>query len=291
MIALSVLITPAASAAVSQWLRVPEITRLLFGWLMDLYRRDNCITFEPAGSPGAFKPVGPQQQQQQRKAATSASAAAAAGSNKGDAAPVRDQDPATATAHSSSSSTPAAAAAGSSSSSSGGGSDKEPVYVFGCHPTGLISRAAFLTFGARGWASPVSALRKVRLAVADSLMVLPWTLVEPLIREFLLACGCLPAQRQLLKQALLSGTSIAVTPGGWAESQHLQSYRLVLQKRKGFVSLAAETGAHLVPVLCLGEQEVVGPVEPGFMWIKWAFPSRVRPVHVVFGEVRLMGVW
>lgn len=40
-----------------------------------------------------------------------------------------------------------------------------------------------------------------------------------------------------------------------------------------------------MPVLCLGEQDVVGPVEMGYRFWKWQKPARPHPVHVVFGEV------
>jgi hypothetical protein len=44
-------------------------------------------------------------------------------------------------------------------------------------------------------------------------------------------------------------------------------------------------GASLVPVLCLGEQDVVGPMELGYRFWKWEKPTRPYPVHVVFGKV------
>lgn len=107
------------------------------------------------------------------------------------------------------------------------------------------------------------------------------------LREMMLAIGLIPAERSVMKQVLQAGTSVAVTPGGWRESDHLQTYNLVLKRRQGFVQLAAETGAQLVPVLCLGEQDVVGAPEPGFKLIKAVVPSRPMPLHVVFGKVRL----
>lgn len=89
-----------------------------------------------------------------------------------------------------------------------------------------------------------------------------------------------------MKAALRAGVSVAVTPGGWREAQHLQTYNLVLARRHGFVALAMEAGAQLVPVLCLGEQDLVGAPEPGFLVLKWMVSSRPHPVRVVFGEVR-----
>jgi hypothetical protein len=133
--------------------------------------------------------------------------------------------------------------------SCGLGKQQQPLYVFGCHPTGLFSRAAFLTFAARGLASPVSGLKGVRLAVDSLLMRLP----IPFMREFLLLVGCCPADKATLLRQLQQGHSVAITPGGWRDSRYLATDQICLHKRKGFVNLAVETGAQLVPVFCIGE--------------------------------------
>lgn len=115
----------------------------------------------------------------------------------------------------------------------------------------------------------------------------------PFSREVLLACGCVPADRAALKQHLLSGTSVALTPGGWSEATHTGGYDLLLKDRTGFVKLALETRAALVPVLCLGEH-LVGSVphllgKPGFFvpvtnWLVRTMSSqRPKAVQVVFG--------
>jgi hypothetical protein len=204
---LYLVIPPTAASAVANWVGLPEVTRMLFGWAMDIYRRDNYVTYAPSGAAGSFQ------------AATGAGNA-------------RDQDSKDTAAAADSASTVSNASAAAKQA------PQPPAYIFACHPTGLLSRAAFLTFGARGWCSPVSGLPRVRVAVSSILLRVP----VPFWREFLLACGCVPADRHGLRQALLSGTSVAITPGGWAEAGYLQSYRLVLQRRKGFVALAAQTG-------------------------------------------------
>jgi hypothetical protein len=204
---LYLVIPPTAASAVANWVGLPEATRRISGWFMDIYRRDNYVTYAPSGAAGSFQ------------AATGAGNA-------------RDQDSKDTAAAADSASTVSNASAAAKQA------PQPPAYIFACHPTGLLSRAAFLTFGARGWCSPVSGLPRVRVAVSSILLRVP----VPFWREFLLACGCVPADRRSLRQALLSGTSVAITPGGWAEAGYLQSYRLVLQRRKGFVALAAQTG-------------------------------------------------
>jgi 1-acyl-sn-glycerol-3-phosphate acyltransferase len=46
--------------------------------------------------------------------------------------------------------------------------------------------------------------------------------------------------------------------GGTAESLYVRPHTmdLVLKRRKGFVRIAAETGASLVPVICFGENDL-----------------------------------
>lgn len=152
----------------------------------------------------------------------------------------------------------------------------------------MISRAAFCTFAARGAGSPVSALREVRLAVGSQLFRVPIAF----LREFLLACGCIPAERSTMQTALAQGCSVAVTPGGWREGRFHGSYRLVLKARKGFVQLSQETGAALVPVLCVGEQDVArahsvsGPLLWAYRFLTTFRPS---PVKVAFGQVSWQG--
>jgi hypothetical protein len=180
---------------------------------------------------------------------------------------------------------PAAAAAAADAAQPDAGVQRPPVFVFGCHPAGAFSRGAFTTFAALGYRSPVSKLARVRLAVGSQLLALPL----PGVREFLLACGCIPAGKRAMDAALASGCSVAVVPGGFREGGHLNTYCLVLAKRRGFVEAAAAAGALLVPVLCLGEQDAAGQKEPGWWWIKWLVAARPHPIQVVFGKVRRSG--
>lgn len=157
---------------------------------------------------------------------------------------------------------------------------------------GILSRGALLTFAVRGWKSPVSTLSRVRLAVSSKLLRLP----IPFSRELLLACGCIPADKSTLVKHLTSGSSIAVAPGGWTEPTHTGSYDVLLKSRFGFVRLAIETGAALVPVLCLGEHLVEAAPDlrgtPGFYtpFVNWVMTRLLNsnkprnPVRVVFGE-------
>lgn len=142
---LYVAISPTMASAASEAFGLPEATRKVFGWLMDKYRREACITYAEPGAPGAFEPA----------AAVIPSADDIYSSlNDGhtdDTAPVKDQD----TRYRSPAGAPASPAACTAAA------PKAPVYLFACHPTGLLSRAAMHTFAARGWESPVAGLLKV----------------------------------------------------------------------------------------------------------------------------------
>jgi hypothetical protein len=94
-------------------------------------------------------------------------------------------------------------------------------------------------------------------------------------------------RRDTIRSALRSGCSVAITPGGWREGRFHGSYQLLLKERRGFVQLAQETEAALVPVLCLGEQDAarapsVGPL----LWAcRFLTTFRPSPVKVAFGQV------
>lgn len=77
---------------------------------------------------------------------------------------------------------------------------------------------------------------------------------------------------------------MALTPGGLQEALYVNSCNLVLNRRKGFVRLAAECNAALVPVLCLGEQNVVSAACLGFRVFKFLVAWRPVAQRVVFGS-------
>lgn len=255
------LVPPAAAAAVSEWLRLPAITRMLFGSLMDQYRADSCITCAAAGADGGFPAVSHKSE--------------AAVAIEADTDTIRDQD----------------TAKDITRRGVNNQDENAPVYLFACHPAGLLSRAAFCTFAGRGSRSPVAGLPEVRLAVGNPLFSLP----VPFLREFLLASGCIPADRSSICSALRAGRSVAVTPGGWREARYHGTYKLLLRQRKGFLQVAQETGALLVPVLCLGEQDIATmPTTSPLMWAyRFLQAFRPHPVQVVFGQVKCWGpgVW
>jgi hypothetical protein len=77
-----------------------------------------------------------------------------------------------------------------------------------------------------------------------------------LYREWMLAMGFVSANKATLKNKLLEGDSIVLVPGGAVEALYAQSnptVTLSLARRRGFIRLAQETGAALVPCFGFGE--------------------------------------
>jgi hypothetical protein len=77
-------------------------------------------------------------------------------------------------------------------------------------------------------------------------------------------------------------TSIALCPGGWAEARFARTHKVLLSKRLGFVRLAVETGAQLVPVLGIGEERVGGAGANMFA-AALVLPAKPVPLHVSLG--------
>lgn len=95
----------------------------------------------------------------------------------------------------------------------------------------------------------------------------------PLYREWMLALGFVSANKATLKQKLLEGDSIVLVPGGAMEALYAHSEEsssssdestganastvtLSLARRRGFIRLAQETGATLVPCFGFGENRI-----------------------------------
>eukprot|EP00878_Enallax_costatus_P007164 GHUV01007508.1.p2 GENE.GHUV01007508.1~~GHUV01007508.1.p2 ORF type:complete len:231 (+),score=53.48 GHUV01007508.1:473-1165(+) len=82
----------------------------------------------------------------------------------------------------------------------------------------------------------------------------------PFMREFLLLHGVVDASKQscLMVLGKGAGQAILLAVGGAQESLLARpgTYDIVLSKRKGFVKIALQTGAKLVPVIGFGENDL-----------------------------------
>jgi hypothetical protein len=105
------LVPASAASAMAEALRLPDITRRLFGRLMDAYRSDNYITYAAPGAPGSLEAA---------LTSSTATATVAATARHG-----ASWDDATAQADRTE------------------GAQHDPVHIFAVQPAGVISRSAF----------------------------------------------------------------------------------------------------------------------------------------------------
>ncbi|KAI6199704.1 Acyltransferase [Aphelenchoides besseyi] len=121
-------------------------------------------------------------------------------------------------------------------------------YIVGAHPHGILSFSTFLTFctEACGFNVLFPGLER-RFAV--TLSVQYWF---PIRRELLLFT--ISAIEHVLQMSD-KGTVVALVPGGAAEAldSSPDCYRLTLKNRKGFIKVALQNGAALVPSYSFGE--------------------------------------
>ena len=82
----------------------------------------------------------------------------------------------------------------------------------------------------------------------------------PLLRRVLVAWGLVPVSSESLKRNLAleyPHNILTLLPGGISEMFYgLQEEQIILEKRKGFVKVALQTGASLVPCYALGANQV-----------------------------------
>lgn len=122
-------------------------------------------------------------------------------------------------------------------------------YVFGVHPHGAIPLGGALLrpqLSRLPWVSQATLF-----GAATAVFALP------LVRDFYLAFGSVRADRRTLQGLLSRGRSVVLLPGGIREQLLVcppQVERIVLAERTGFVRLALEHGAALVPIFVFGER-------------------------------------
>jgi len=131
--------------------------------------------------------------------------------------------------------------------------DAQKKYVFAYHPHGIIGLGSFGAF-----ATHAAGFKDKFPGIDIRLLTLDQNLKTPIIREVLLGFGVCSCSRKACDQILQRGpgSAICLVVGGAAESLETQcgTYRLVLG-RKGFIQVAIENDADLVPVIAFGETD------------------------------------
>jgi len=134
-------------------------------------------------------------------------------------------------------------------------------YIFGYHPHGIASIGAMFNFGTDGTGFDVKfpGIKMHLCTLASNFMV-------PFRREYIMACGIIDVSRESIEYVLTRpepGNAVMIVVGGAEEAldAHPGSHVLVLGHRRGFVRLAIQRGADLVPVYSFGENNLFLQVE------------------------------
>ncbi|KAG8429359.1 hypothetical protein GDO86_018923 [Hymenochirus boettgeri] len=129
-------------------------------------------------------------------------------------------------------------------------------YIVGCHPHGIMASSSFCNF-----ATEASGFSILFPGVRPWLAILAGLFRLPVYRDYLMSAGMVPVSKDSLQFLLTRcglGNAVFIVVGGAAES--LQSipgkHTVTLSGRKGFVRLALQHGADLVPVYSFGENEL-----------------------------------
>ncbi|KAI9932647.1 hypothetical protein MW887_008896 [Aspergillus wentii] len=139
-------------------------------------------------------------------------------------------------------------------------------YIFGYHPHGIAIRGAVGAFAADG-----AGFSDLFPGIDNTLLMKDSSFHAPLLREYLLSLGLSGVSRSSCIKNLTRGghdgrgmgRSITIAVGGSREYAIAQPGKMgvVVKIRKGFVRVAVETGADLVPVLSFGENELFDQVD------------------------------
>ncbi|CAL8400080.1 unnamed protein product [Boreogadus saida] len=133
--------------------------------------------------------------------------------------------------------------------------DPKKNYILGIHPHGIMCAGGFTCFNTEscGFAEAFPGMR-------SSLATLTGLFRIPLFREYLMSQGLLSVSRASLNHVLSKsgkGIALSIVIGGAEEALTSSPgvNTVVMRRRKGFVRMALEHGADLVPVYLFGENE------------------------------------
>lgn len=140
-------------------------------------------------------------------------------------------------------------------------------YILGYHPHGIISHGAWAAF-----ATDALGFSEKFPGITNCLVTLESNFHLPIYREYVLAMGLQSVSKQAITNILTRGgrnnegmgRAATIVIGGARESLEAQpkTLRLVIKERKGFIKLALQTGADLVPVLAFGENDLYDQLDP-----------------------------
>ncbi|XP_070495421.1 2-acylglycerol O-acyltransferase 1-like [Chironomus tepperi] len=139
-------------------------------------------------------------------------------------------------------------------------------YLFACHPHGVMCFGIFAHFATEG-----TEFQKLFPGIQASLSTLPCNLWHPFYRQIVIGWNCISCKYSSMKSILSQSSSeirqnssgkftsngVALLVGGAKESMMTKpfSYKIYIKNRKGFIKLAIQSGASIVPVFSFGEND------------------------------------
>lgn len=140
-------------------------------------------------------------------------------------------------------------------------------YIIGYHPHGIISHGAWAAF-----ATDALKFDELFPDITNSLLTLDSNFRIPLYRDYILAMGLCSVSKESIENILSRGgengegmgRAVTIVIGGARESLAARpgNIALVLKNRKGFIRVAIQAGADLVPCIGFGENDLYDQLNP-----------------------------
>ncbi|XP_014294128.1 2-acylglycerol O-acyltransferase 2 [Halyomorpha halys] len=134
--------------------------------------------------------------------------------------------------------------------------DSNRNYLFCSHPHGLLAFSQFINF-----ALELTPIKAFFPGFRTNLAAIDLNMKYPLLRDIAMGCGLVSASKKSLTYLLndsRKGNIVSLVIGGAEEVIYSVpgQYRIILNKRKGFVKIALTLGCCLVPVFNFGENDI-----------------------------------
>uniref|UniRef100_UPI00398EECCD diacylglycerol O-acyltransferase 2-like n=1 Tax=Pristiophorus japonicus TaxID=55135 RepID=UPI00398EECCD len=143
-------------------------------------------------------------------------------------------------------------------------------YVLGYHPHGIMSIGAFCNF-----CTEATDFSKVFPSITPYTTTLHGLFRIPIYRDYIMSGGGCSVSRSSLNHLLSksgTGNAVVIVVGGAAESMSGRpgEHAVLLKNRKGFIRMAVQHGADLVPMYSFGENDIFDQVifAPN-SWMRW----------------------
>lgn len=161
-------------------------------------------------------------------------------------------------------------------------------YVLAYEPHSILPWGMML-FSRTSSAAVPAAIASARILMSTACF---WV---PVNRNLWWWMGCRPASKSGMRRLLAKGSSVVLCPGGVRECIYMQpgSEHAFLRSRRGFVRLALEAGAPLVPVFAFGQSDQFSYVRLGIDWPYLIPRSWAVRISRAMGFLPLLacGVW